>query len=592
MTLTTVQEDSENKMWSEYLEDVKEFDTALTETWKEDANGVLTFVSPNLLVPVFVALINRKTAIFSATVGAFIIESYKQLSPDSGDQTVFLLRQLSSQLNGLANGTIVQPQPDPPFSPGVSIIWVNSIWLLSLVLSTTSALLATLTQQWARRYLHLPQIPSVPRECARVRSFLFRGSLIYGIHYAVEIAPTLLHLSVFLFNIGLVIFFFTIFKAVAIIVLVSFALFGVMYFILTVLPCLHHICPYRTPMSEIFWYLWHALASLVEVFLQAILKQLHVALVPYNLGEVLSWRQRKLTDYLERIENDLGRHKKRLRDGFRGSIVEDALAAPQDIDVHALTWLFQLPALAEKSKIEKFVACVPGKTIIQLFSNPPQNGKISFRDHLSALLRSCAPGTVGLDEKTRKRRLLVCLDAIHHIAKASIVPSSVLISGSLLNDLRINFANIGLMRVLWADSDRSICVTARCICALLARNLLRKSPLEQSELAWLQDVMGKPSNTIYNHLHSLATVDDMNVDSFVYGVLSDQTDDLPIMQTASFIETLAIIVHPGSQIVIRREIFADQVSSLILRLEQGDHEDRDNVVDKLRNVYQGLLPTG
>ena len=33
-------------MWSEYLEDVKKYDTALTETWKEDASGVLTFVSP------------------------------------------------------------------------------------------------------------------------------------------------------------------------------------------------------------------------------------------------------------------------------------------------------------------------------------------------------------------------------------------------------------------------------------------------------------------------------------------------------------------------------------------------------------------
>jgi chloramphenicol O-acetyltransferase len=41
----TAQEESINKMWSEYLEDVKEFDTGLTETWKEDANGVLTFVS-------------------------------------------------------------------------------------------------------------------------------------------------------------------------------------------------------------------------------------------------------------------------------------------------------------------------------------------------------------------------------------------------------------------------------------------------------------------------------------------------------------------------------------------------------------------
>ena len=578
-------------MWSEYLDDVEKFDTALTETWKEDANGLLTFVSHNLLVPAFVALINRKTAIFSATVSAFIIESYKKLSPDSGDQTVFLLRQLSAQLTGLANGTIVQPQPDPPFSPGVSIICVNSIWLLSLVLSTTSALLATLTQQWARRYLHLPKIPSVSRKRARVRSFLFHGTLIYGIHYAVEIAPTLLHLSVFLFNIGLVIFFFTIFKTVAIIVLVFVALFGVMYFILTVLPCLHHICPYRTPMSDIFWYLWHAFASLAEVFLRAILRQLHTLLVPYNIGEAILWRQRKLAVWLERIETDLKRHKKRLGDGFQGSIVEDALEAPQDIDVHALTWLFQLPALAEKSKIEKFVACIPGKTIVQLFSNPVPNGRISFRDHLSALLRSCTPGTVGLDDETRKRRLLVCLDAIHHIAKASIDPSGVLISRSLLDDVRITFAYIGLMRVLWTDSDRSISVTARCICALLARNLLRKFPLEQSELAWLQDVMGKPSHTIYNHLNSLATVDDMNVDSFVYGVLSGQTDDLPITQATSFVRTLAILMNLGTQTAIDRVIFADELVSLIRRIEEGGHPDRDNLVDKLLGIFQDVFPS-
>ena len=46
-----VQEDSVNKMWSGYLEDVKEFDTELTEAWRQDANGLLTCVSPNLLLP-------------------------------------------------------------------------------------------------------------------------------------------------------------------------------------------------------------------------------------------------------------------------------------------------------------------------------------------------------------------------------------------------------------------------------------------------------------------------------------------------------------------------------------------------------------
>jgi hypothetical protein len=514
------------------------------------------------------------------------------LSPDSGDQTVFLLGQLSQQLAGVANGTNIQPQPYPSFSPSVPIVCINSIWLLSLMLSTTSALFATLSQQWARRYLQLPQISSVSRDCARVRSFLFLGTRKYQMYYAVETAPTLLHISVFLFNIGLVIFFFTIYNPVAIVVLVSVVLFAVVYFVLTILPCIDHVCPYRTPLSGISWYLWHVFAFLTKSFFQGILRQLHSLLVPYNLGEVRLWRQRMLTGWLEYIENSLNRHKQRLMDGFRRSIVNDALSEPQNIDVKALTWLFQLPALADKSKIEKFVAGIPGEMISQLFSNPPKHGKNPFRDRLFALLRSCAPGTVGLDKDIRSHRLSVCLDAVYHIANAPFVPNGVSLSSSLLNDVRIHFANIGLMRLLWDDGNPAICVTARSICALLARQLLRKNPLEQSELAWLQDVMGQPSNTIYNQLYNLPAVDYMNIDSFVFGVLADQTDDLPpITQATTFTKTLAILMNSGSQIDLRRDTFAAQLPSLIQRMEEADHEDRDIVVDKLRRMYQGFLPT-
>ena len=53
--------------------------------------------------------------------------------------------------------------------------------------------------QWARIYLDLPQTPSVSTERARVRSVLFLGMKKYRMLLAVETAPTLLHLSVFLF---------------------------------------------------------------------------------------------------------------------------------------------------------------------------------------------------------------------------------------------------------------------------------------------------------------------------------------------------------------------------------------------------------
>ena len=115
--------------------------------------------------------------------------------------------------------------------------------------------------------------------------------------------------------------------------------------------------------------------------------------------------------WLDWIEETLHNQSNHLRDSYQGSIVKDALEAPQNIDVKALTWLFQLPALSEEGKFERYVAGIPGDIIVKLFIEPEKPGNISFPEHLSSLLRSCAPGTIGFDENTYKGRLLVCLDA-------------------------------------------------------------------------------------------------------------------------------------------------------------------------------------
>jgi len=142
---------------------------------------------------------NQKTSIFSATVGAFIIEFYKKLSPDSSDQTVDLLCQISQQLPNFRNGTCSAPQNDQSFSPSVFMIWVIAMWMISLLLSLMSALFATLLQQWTRGYVQDPQTLGMPNERARVRSFLFFGTLRFNVRDLVETAPALLHYSVFLF---------------------------------------------------------------------------------------------------------------------------------------------------------------------------------------------------------------------------------------------------------------------------------------------------------------------------------------------------------------------------------------------------------
>jgi hypothetical protein len=443
-------------------------------------------------------------------------------------------------------------------------------------------------QQWGRIYITLPQSQSVPSDRARVRSFLFLGTERYCMDFAVEVAPTLLHLSVFLFYIGLVIFFFTIHKTVAVATLISVGLFGLVYFTPTILPCIDHKCPYSTPMSRPWWYLWHASLLSVGCCLSFLLKLFHCCCVSYNPGDATKFIQRTLTLWLDGIEKFAEKHGGRLKDGFRETVVKYALEAPKDTDVKALTWAFHLPALVEKSKIQKFIASIPGNRVIELFiqGNPFDNEKINFRHHLSTLFRtSCAPDAAGLAKEMRKDRLLVCLNAIRHIAKDPIIsPSSSSFSPSLLDDMRSNFANMALMRPLWADSDPSIRVTARSICALLARQLLRKSYLEAWELSWLQDVMGRPSSVIFNARNNLATVDNMNVDSFVNGILSQQTEVLSA-QATFFDETLKDIMNRNSQSSLPADTFEERLSSLILRMEQEEgHQDRDNVLEKLRRM--------
>ena len=150
------------------------------------------------------------------------------LSPDFGDQS----------------------SPQPPLTPAAAIVIVNILWLISLVLNIISALFATLTPQWTRRYT---QVLQVPRNRVHSRSFLFLSTLTYDMDRAVLMTMIFLHLSVFLFLVGLVIFFFTINKIVATVVSIAVGLFGVVYFTLSILACIDRSCPYRTPLSDVWW---------------------------------------------------------------------------------------------------------------------------------------------------------------------------------------------------------------------------------------------------------------------------------------------------------------------------------------------------
>ncbi|KAI0056309.1 hypothetical protein BV25DRAFT_1639587 [Artomyces pyxidatus] len=230
----------DEKFWSIYLAELKEKDRALIENMTADTNGVLVF-----------------TGLFGAIVAAFIIESYKLLQPDSGGTTVLLLAQISQQLAAGFNNTDL-PSPLPiagltaTFRPLPSSVRINVLWFLSLSLSITCALTATLMQQWARRYTNNTQNAEragSPKRQGRIHAYLFTGLHTFRMASAVEALPALLHASVALFFAGLVDFLFTINTVVAYTTLACAIVGIVAYAVFTFLPFWFPNCPYATPFS-------------------------------------------------------------------------------------------------------------------------------------------------------------------------------------------------------------------------------------------------------------------------------------------------------------------------------------------------------
>ncbi|KAI0250367.1 hypothetical protein BJV78DRAFT_1128144, partial [Lactifluus subvellereus] len=182
-----------------YVELAAEEDKKMAESWKGDADGILVF-----------------TGLFSAAVAALVAVSIQDLRPNSQDNSAFYLANIYKLLaDASTNNSHIPipstlPHPSSPFSPPKYAIWVNSLWVLSLAISLTCGLLATLLQQWARRYIKMIQPRYSLYKRAQIRAFFAEGVDKSHLPWAVEMLPTLLHLSLFLFFSGLLVFLFNI----------------------------------------------------------------------------------------------------------------------------------------------------------------------------------------------------------------------------------------------------------------------------------------------------------------------------------------------------------------------------------------------
>ncbi|TFK41930.1 hypothetical protein BDQ12DRAFT_732689 [Crucibulum laeve] len=391
------------KLWSVYLSEARKYDKALAHNWKGDMDAILIFAG-----------------LFSASVTAFIIEGYRNLSPDPNVPSLALLAQISRQLAMVTNTSTPLMEPIPKistsaeFSPTTLAVVYNILWFLSLSFSLVCALSATMVEQWTRSYLHSSDRRPAPQDSARINAYLFQGIEKYGMSAVVEAIPTLLHISLFLFFAGLVVFLFPVNATLGSIVLTMFVICCGLYFLITFLPIYYLDCPYRTPGSFICWRILQILGLLQYEDADGIVKPL--------TGSMSDAQD------LAATEVTLQRHER---------------------DLKAMSWAIK--ALREDSELEPFIEVIPNvasgadysskRLLLRLLHHQDVNIRLDYR--IPQLLATCNSGV--LDAALSQKRAVTCLTAIWSITMISMPNEINLVSDSARSILRFSEDTLGML---------------------------------------------------------------------------------------------------------------------------------------------------
>ncbi|KAH8989302.1 hypothetical protein EDB83DRAFT_2239628 [Lactarius deliciosus] len=241
-------DDNANALWSLHVKEARSHDEARIQTLKDDMDGVLIFAG-----------------LFSAALTSFVTDKIHDLQVDPAQQMVYyqqqnvaLLAQISKQVSSIAPQVSIpsaSPPPYPNFSPSSSDVRVNAYWFMSLVFSISAALLATLVQQWVRDYMHVFQRYSNPLKSARLRQYLYEGAEGWYMPVVAESVPGLVHVSLFLFFLGLGDSLLAVHTTVAVTTIVPITVCGLLYVLTMFAPILNPQSPFQNPFSCLIWYL-------------------------------------------------------------------------------------------------------------------------------------------------------------------------------------------------------------------------------------------------------------------------------------------------------------------------------------------------
>ena len=342
--------------------------------------------------------------------------SIQDIQQDPQDTSNFYLANIYQATIADPNrANISTPSSPPPFTPPNYAVWVNGLWFLSLMISITCALLATLLQQWARRYLKVTQPRYSLHRQARIRSFFAEGVEKSFLPLVVEALPTLLHLSLSLFFAGLVVFLrnvnVTIFKMALSWVCVCAAFYGYV----TLVPNFRRDSPYHTPLTPLAWPICVVILR-VFLLLRACLFVLPCYVLRIFYAMCFSQRCFDILWYIVGDINPSPGPDHWLRRVLRSIFMtaeEVAEKLPPEIDARAFMWTFD--SLDEDHELERFFSSLPDFRSSQVVHDPLPSLAQEQKKKISETLRRFLGHALSSDllpEAAKVQRAIMCAKAL------------------------------------------------------------------------------------------------------------------------------------------------------------------------------------
>ncbi|KAH8799514.1 hypothetical protein DL96DRAFT_868247 [Flagelloscypha sp. PMI_526] len=222
------------RVFKVYNDEAEKYDADMIRGFRDSFDGLLVFAS-----------------LFSAVVTTILMETLQAFPTDQSRIANYLLYETTLLLRANGNSTTINSIPLSPYGPdsvtiGRNDIWINALFITSLVLSLTTALLSVLAKQWLQAYTTATS--GAARDVALIRHLRFTGLEQWKMNEIIGALPIILYTSLGLFFAGLFVFMRTMYPPFGWIIISISGVTFLIYLGTVILPKFHLECPYRLPL--------------------------------------------------------------------------------------------------------------------------------------------------------------------------------------------------------------------------------------------------------------------------------------------------------------------------------------------------------